>query len=48
MGGQGHHDAHEGNPHNIKETDDEIKSKIRSIDLIKHNPNHFHLNPFEL
>ena len=44
MGGHGHgdHESH-GNPNNIQETDSEITSKIRPIELIKHNPNLFHL-----
>jgi hypothetical protein len=45
MGGHGHHDHNQahGNPNNIKESDDEIVSKIREIELIKHNPNLFWL-----
>jgi hypothetical protein len=44
MGGHGHSDHHtQGNPNNIQETDSEITSKIRPIELIKHNPNLFHL-----
>ena len=35
MGG-GHHIA--GNPNNIKEADADLSSKIRGIELIKHNP----------
>ena len=44
MGGHKHHI--EGNPNNIKETDEDIVSKIRPIELIKHNPQAFHLEPF--
>ena len=36
MGGHGHHIY--GNPNNEKEEDGELSSKIRSIELIKHNP----------
>ena len=41
MGGHGHHIS--GNPNNVKEDDSELSSKIRSIELIKHNPQLFHL-----
>ncbi len=44
MGGHKHHI--EGNPQNIKETDAELQGKIRRIELIKHNPQLFHLAPF--
>ena len=33
----------EGNPNNIKEEDAELSQKIRPIELIKHNPQLFHL-----
>ena len=45
MGGHGPHI--EGNPSNIKEEDAELSQKIRSIELIKHNPQKFHLNFFD-
>ncbi len=43
MGG-GHHDheLHHPNMNNIQESDGEMPSKIRSIDLIKFNPNMFY------
>ena len=47
MGG-GHHDEVEGNEHNIYESDEEIRSKIRHIELIKHNPTAFHLFPYNV
>ena len=40
MGGHGHN---EGNPNNFQETDEDMPLKIRPIDLIKYNPNMFHL-----
>lgn len=44
MGGQGHHDDHhKGNEHNLSETDEDMPFKIRPIDLIKYNPNLFHM-----
>lgn len=42
MGGHGAH----RNEHNIKETDEQMQAKIQRIELIKHNPNHFHLEFF--
>ena len=45
MGGHGHHD--EGNLHNMQESDSDIVKKIRPIELIKHNPNLFHLEPLQ-
>ena len=42
MGG---HSAHR-NEHNMKETDEEMQGKIQRIELIKHNPNHFHMEFF--
>jgi hypothetical protein len=42
--GHGHDDHQDGgNDHNIQESDEEITYKIRPIDLIKFNPNLFHL-----
>ena len=44
MGGHGHgDDGHHGNDNNISETDEDMPFKIRPIDLIKFNPNHFHM-----
>src|SRR5437870_2130909 len=44
----GHHDDHghhgqRTNEHNIHESDADIPQKIRPIDLIKYNPNLFHV-----
>ena len=47
MGG-GHGPAIHGNPNNIKEDDADLSSKIRSIELIKHNPQIFYLSFFDL
>ena len=41
-----HGHASVGNPDNIKEPDSEISHRIRPIELIKHNPNLFHLQQF--
>ena len=42
--GHGHDDHHDGgNDHNIKESDEDLPLRIRSIDLIKYNPNLFHV-----
>lgn len=45
MGGHGHDDHHgqHVNEHNIHENDADLPSKIRPIDLIKYNPNMFHV-----
>lgn len=51
MGGHGHHDSGHGqrvNEHNIKESDSDMSSKIRPIDLIKYNPNLFHVWIYDL
>lgn len=45
MGGHGNSHTH-GNLHNIKETDEQMLSKIQRIETIKHYPNHWHLDPF--
>ena len=37
-----------GNQDNIKENDADLNSRIRPIEFIKHNPQLFHLNPFDL
>ena len=48
MGG-GHHHVHVvGNQNNMQETDQEMLGKIQRIDTIKHNPNHFHLEFFDV
>lgn len=41
----GHHGEHH-NPNAIQEADDQLPLRVRSIELIKHNPNLFHLDPF--
>lgn len=49
MGGHdnhGHQEAH--TPKGIQESDEEIVAKIRSIELIKHNPQAFHRDIFDL
>ena len=50
MGGSGHdshgHGSHR-NEHNLKESDSEMLGKIQLIELVKHNPNHFHLEFFD-
>ena len=47
MGGHGH--VHiEGNPNNIKEEDSLLGLKIRNIELIKHNPQVFHLDFYDI
>jgi hypothetical protein len=43
----GHGPAIHGNPANIKEEDSELSQKIRPLELIKHNPQMFHLNFFD-
>ena len=45
MGGHGPH-IH-GNPNNLQEDDATISHKIRSIELVKHNPQAFYLNFFD-
>ena len=43
-----HHGHHEHtNPHAIQETDEQLTQKVRPIELIKHNPNLFHVNAFD-
>ena len=37
-----------GNPENIKEADAELSSRIRPIEFIKHNPQLFHMNFFDV
>ena len=44
MGGHGPH-IH-GNESNMQETDDQMTGKIQRVDLIKFNPNHFHMTFF--
>ena len=46
MGGHGPIIA--GNPANIKEEDADLSGKIRSIELIKHNPQTFYMSFFDL
>ena len=45
MGGHGHgdHGGHKTNEHNLRENDSDMPYKIRPIDLIKYNPNLFHV-----
>lgn len=45
--GHGSHEPH-GNMNNMIETDEVMPHKIRPIDLIKFNPNMFHMNPFDV
>ena len=44
MGGHGHGPHIVGNERNFKESDEEMRQKIQRVDLIKFNPNHFHLD----
>lgn len=48
MGHDNHHGHEKVNPHATQETDAEIVQRIRPIELIKHNPNVFHVSPFDL
>lgn len=49
MGGHGHNDnTLRVNPNAIQESDDQMPLKIREIELIKHNPNMFHVSLFDL
>ena len=44
MGHDSHDHGHEKtNPHAIQEADNQLPFRVRSIDLIKHNPNIFHV-----
>lgn len=45
MGGHGPHIEY--NTKNIKETDEEMTGKIQRIELVKHNPQVFHLEFFD-
>jgi hypothetical protein len=47
--GHDNHGAHaeHTNPHAVQETDKELPLRIRSIELIKHNPNLFHVGLFD-
>ena len=47
MGGHGHVHIH-GNHNNIKEDDAKLGEKIRNIELIKHNPQVFHLDFYDI
>lgn len=44
----GHGTSIHGNHHNVKEVDEELSQKIRPIELIKHNPQMFYLNFFDV
>ena len=44
MGGSGH--ATHGNEHNMKESGEDMASKIQRIETIKHCPNHWHIEFF--
>ena len=47
MGHDNHgHESHT-NPHAVQEADHELPARIRSIELIKHNPNIFHVDLFD-
>ena len=37
-----------GNPENIKEEDAELNNRIRPVEFIKHNPQLFHMNFFDV
>ena len=43
----GHGPVIHGNPNNIKEDDADLSSRIRDVNLIKHNPQLFYLNFFD-
>ena len=47
MGGHGH-DHIVGNKNNMQESDEAMLDKIQRIELIKFNPNHFYLDPFQM
>ena len=47
MGGHGHVHIH-GNHNNIKEEGSKLGEKIRNIELIKHNPQVFHLDFYDI
>ena len=47
MGGHGHGPHIHGNENNMQESDDAMQGKIQKVDLIKFNPNHFHLKFFD-
>ena len=44
MGGHGHGPHVHGNERNLQESDEAMLGKIQRVDLIKFNPNHFHLD----
>ena len=44
-GDHGHHEH--TNPHATQETDEQMTRKVRPIELIKHNPNLFHVAAFD-
>lgn len=48
--GHDHHGSHGAhtNPHATQEADNELSLRIRPIELIKHNPNLFHVGFFDL
>lgn len=46
MGGHGPH-LHP-NPNNLKETDEEMRGKIQSAELVKYNPQNFHMEFFDV
>ena len=43
MGGHGHGPHIHGNEKNMQESDDAMLGKIQLVELVKFNPNHFHL-----
>ena len=45
-GHHGHHGEHV-NAHAIQETDEQLPLRVRSIELIKHNPNLFYVNALD-
>jgi len=49
MGGHGHEESHQQtNPNAIQESDEQMPLKIREIDLVKYNPNMFHVGIFDV
>ena len=44
----GHGPVIHGNPSNIQENDADLSSRIRNIELIKHNPQQFYVNFFDV
>lgn len=47
MGGHGHGPHVARNESNMKESDEQMLGKIQSAELVKFNPNHFHMEFFD-